>query len=209
MQNYSFNVLEFLEREKLFLKYLQFRPNAPKIARAAQAALLRFDASGFSFETSWDVIHYDRIIELNVAGLLHLNPGGEVLQHTYSFSVSQDKSLIRRYHFDHENNRGRDKPLFHLHYGGKPLPSQIDYNGRVDLNPGFSEPRLFATPMSLALVLEQVFLEFPDEVTDKLYLDNHWKHHVLESQKKILKPYFEECIRLVSNNERIYSQCYH
>jgi hypothetical protein len=208
VKNFKIDVKDFLQRERKLLEYLRNRACSPEIMLAANQSLYNFGKFGYMFEASWIVKHYGRDIQITVAGQVQTDSAGDFSLLTYTLCVCQDNVLLRKFHYDHEANYLRDKPFFHLHYGGKPLPSQAHYDGMEELAPWFSEPRLFSTPMSLALILEQVFLEFPKIDTEKIQKDKNWKGHVLKSQKEILAPYFELCCKKISENECLYSECY-
>jgi hypothetical protein len=198
---------EFLKREKKLLEYLRSRSTACEIALAAKKSFYNFGDNGYTFQASWDVGQGEKSLNITVAGDIELTKG-EFSFFSYVLCVCKNNVVLRKYHYDFECNQGKDKPLFHLQYGGKPLPSLASYGGCEDLAPWLSEPRLFYTPMSLALILEQVFLEFPADVTTKIQKDNSWKGHVRESQKAILAPYFEQCKNKIDNDECLYAECY-
>lgn len=208
MKDFPFNAAEFLQREQKLLNYLRSRTCAPEIMAAATRSFYNYTKSGYMFEASWIVDHHNREVQITVAGQATTTRAGKFSLLTYTLCVCENDILLRKFHYDHESNMGREKPMFHMHYGGKPLPSQTHYDGIEELAPGFSEPRLFSTPMSLALILEQVFLEFPNDQTKRIQDDNSWKGFVLESQKHILLPFFERCCKKISNNECLYSECY-
>jgi len=208
MNSHKIDAKEFLKREKKLLYYLKNRPSAYDIATAASKSCNSFGDDGYIFEASWHVEHGNGGLEITVAGNIEINREGEFTFYSYVLCVCKDNVLLRKYHYDYECNRGRDKPMFHLQYGGLPLPSLASYGGVEELSAWLSEPRLFYTPMSLALILEQVFLEFPNDITNKIQQDNSWKGHVRESQKALLAPYFELCKKKIIDNECLYADCY-
>lgn len=208
MKKYKIDTKKFLEREKKLLDYLRNRTNAHDIAIAAGKSYTSLGKDGYQFESSWNVGHEKGTLKITVAGNIEINGKNGFSFFSYVLSICNGDVLLRKYHYDYECIEGKEKPLFHLQYGGKPLPSQTTYGGVDELSPWLSEPRLFYTPMSLALILEQVFLEFPDDTTNKIQKDNSWKGHVRDSQKELLAPFFELCKKKIDNNECLYAACY-
>ena len=208
MDKYKIDAKVFLKQEKLLLQFLMNHPLAADIKAAARKSHDNFGPLGYAFEASWEADHHGRKLKITVAGQAELNANGNFNLLTYAMCVCENNLLLRKYHYDHESNTNGDKPFFHLQYGGNPLPSQEGCDGQDELASWFSEPRLFSTPMSLVLILEQVFLEFPSKITDRIHNDNYWKNLVVKSQEILLKPYFELCCQKIVNNERLYSECY-
>nr|WP_320050206.1 hypothetical protein [uncultured Desulfuromonas sp.] len=210
MEKLDIDANNFIKMEKKVLGYLRGKTAVKNISSAATDAYYNFDLKhGFNFSTTWKVAACKTgDLDLTVAGLVELDGKGHFTFVSYVFCISRDKCLLRKYHYDCECERGNSKPLYHLQFGGESLPEHEGYRGIDELNCWLSEPRLFYTPMSLALILEQAFLEFRDESTEKIRKDSYWKGLVTASQCEVLKPYFKRCYDKISNNERLYSECY-
>lgn len=212
MKTFPINATGLLDCEKATLDYLRKTPYSWQLANAAEKAFPTLGADGYNFKATWPVVNGRGVLDITVAAYLEIE-NGDYRFLSYVLTVSQidettkNNTILRKYHYDYECQE-KDKPAFHLQYGGKPLPSQDNYDGKEELASWLSEPRLFYTPMSLALLLEQVFLEFRDDDTARLKEDSFWKKHVLRSQREILQPYFESCCQKISKNERLYSECY-
>lgn len=212
MKTFPIEAIAFLDCEKATLEYLRKTPYSWQLASAAGEAFPTLGADGYSFTATWPVLNGRGVLDITVAVYIQIENGdfkflSYVLTVSQKDETTQNDTLLRRYHYDYECQE-KDKPAFHLQYGGQPLPSHDNYEGKGELASWLSEPRLFYTPMSLALLLEQVFLEFPDDDTARLKEDSFWQKHVLRSQRKILQPYFERCCQKISNDERLYSECY-
>lgn len=208
MLAFQVNPKTFLQLDKKLIEYLKNRPYAYTIAASATDAHYKLDDSGYKFETMWSVLHTGDIFDITVAGHMEIDKEGELTFLSYAFCVSRQKMILRKYHYDYECSKGKDKPIFHMQYGGNPLPSSVGYEGVDYLVSWLSEPRLFYTPMSLVLVLDQAFLEFPDDDTERIRKDASWKGHVTAAQREILAPYFTQCLKKIEKNERLYADCY-
>jgi hypothetical protein len=65
------------------------------------------------------------------------------------------------------------------------------------LHPWLSEPRVFHSPMSLALMLDMSLGEFPDADSTKFRSSAEWKGIVREHEDLMLRPFFERCVSLI------------
>src|SRR5205807_1177151 len=72
------------------------------------------------------------------------------------------------------------------------LESQLN-----QLNPWLSEPRLFCSPMSLALLVDMVFHEFPDEPSRKFRDTSEWKDLIRKQETLVLRPFYEKCLDVI------------
>lgn len=131
-------------------------------------------------------------------------------QVTYYLVVGEFKSkkalkpcLRRKYHFDYDMERNiKNHPVFHLQYGGTMSPGLNEYSDSYNsvLYPALSEPRLLYTPMTLSILLNQVFGEFQCEDTRKIYEHDIWKDIVKTNEETVLKPYFAQCTEFFNNH---------
>lgn len=212
MKHFPIDSTNFLASEKSTLEHLRTTPYCWQLATAASKALSTLGTDGYTFNATWPVLNGRGVLDITVAVCLQITNGEfEFLSYVLAVAeedrITKKNNLLRKYHYDYECKE-KEKPAFHLQYGGKPLPSHDNYDGTAELVSWLSEPRLFYTPMSLALLLEQAFLEFPDDLTLKVRKDSFWEKHVLRSQTEILHPYFMSCCQKIANNERLYSECY-
>jgi hypothetical protein len=68
------------------------------------------------------------------------------------------------------------------------------------LHPSLSEPRVFFTPMSLALMLDMTLREFPDPASTKFRATGEWRGIVREHESLVLLPFFEKCVKAVKQS---------
>lgn len=130
----------------------------------------------------------------------------EVAQLSYSVLIGQEahpsRVVARKFHFDFEpgqfRNLAESKPTFHLQICGE-LSGHHRTAGYAEENiahmlPAWSQPRVPSQPMSLALVLNWLFIEFGAEVAVKdARLNPRWRKLVREAEREILKPYYDQC----------------
>jgi hypothetical protein len=104
--------------------------------------------------------------------------------------------IRRKYHFDYdENGQQNNHPIFHLQYAGEITPGLQEYTDHYEniMFPQISEPRLLYPPMTLSLILNQLFWEFRCDITIKIIEDDLWKGIIKENEEIVLKPYFALC----------------
>lgn len=135
----------------------------------------------------------------------------EIAQLSYSVLIGQhtypSMLVARKFHFDFEPARFRNvlesKPTFHLQMCGE-LSAYHQTAGYTEehiahLLPSWSQPRVPTQPMSLALVLNWLFIEFGAEVAVKdARLNPRWRSLVRAAEREILKPYYEACSAFLS-----------
>jgi len=135
---------------------------------------------------------------------------GSAIQNDYSLvsyylaicSRHNDQCVIRRkFHFDYDigqPNQRQDHPKYHVQYAGKNPTGMGDHGPLYEeiLHSPLSEPRFPYTPMSLALLLNSVFVEFATEITSKIAEDNQWRDLILSHEKELLRPYYRNCCNL-------------
>lgn len=115
--------------------------------------------------------------------------------------ASGNCKILRKFHFDYDNGTGTRRqphPRYHFQYAGeKPSGMCVPCEPYENvLYPSLSEPRLPYTPMSLALLLNCVFIEFRTEITNKISEDNQWRNLVEANEEQLLKPFYRNCCNL-------------
>lgn len=144
---------------------------------------------------------------IHVGCLATCSPSGdEITQLSYSILIGEDAypttRVARKFHFDFEpssrRNLAEPKPTYHLQMCGELSGHHVSAGYTEDdirhLLPAWSQPRVPAQPMSLALVLNWLLLEFGCEApVQKARLSPHWRSLVREAEQNVLKPYFDEC----------------
>ena len=120
-------------------------------------------------------------------------------QVSYSLAIcsKDNERLLRRYHFDYalpDVMRRQPHPVFHLQYAGG-LFGHLKAH-RVEhehIDSWLSEPRLFFIPISLALLINVVFKEFPDRNGINVIERGEWRELIKKIEKLFLFPYFRCC----------------
>ncbi|MBI4834519.1 MAG: hypothetical protein HY811_06850 [Planctomycetes bacterium] len=112
-------------------------------------------------------------------------------------------TLFRNFHFDYNpkaNESGH--PFFHLQYGGGTGRS---FGAEYAINitfPSIDLPRISYKPMSLALLMQIVFMHFYDENVVKLREDNDWKSILWNNEQLCWKDYYAECSAYLNSEEK-------
>lgn len=139
--------------------------------------------------------------------------GDDISHLSYSVLIGQNalpsKAVARKFHFDFEpaaaRNVAESKPTFHLQMCGELSPHHIGAgyaDGDIQhLLPSWSQPRIPTQPMSLALVLNWLFIEFGCEAPVRnARTSPRWRSIVREAERSVLKPYYEDCSMFLSMN---------
>lgn len=152
-------------------------------------------------------------LQIIVGGLVTIQSTGKSYSHiSYSLVVgklhSDPKTLMRKFHFDitTSTSHRQPHPLCHLQYCGSAWPymETLGYKkSQVQaLHLGLDEPRIFFWPMSLALLLDMVFREFPDNKSAKFVESPEWKNIIRENEKLLLYPFHQKCSAIINSSER-------
>jgi hypothetical protein len=121
---------------------------------------------------------------------------------------------IRKFHFDYEpsefRNNDEPKPSVHLQICGELSQAHRDA-GYTDKHldawhPRFEKPRIPLPPVSLALLLNWIFVEFQsDSALRPILMTDRWRNLVADAERKILLPYYKNAVDFLSataNNKR-------
>jgi hypothetical protein len=123
----------------------------------------------------------------------------------YSDANNEVSKLMRKFHFDFVANTCFEerKPVYHLQYGGSATPTmkklEIDDS---DILPWLSVPRLNSLPVNLALLLDTIFCEFPNEVTMSITERSEWRDHVKNNEQLMLKDYYAKVNEFFQNTHK-------
>ena len=204
-----------IENEQTTLKFLMdsafILEKYPELARDARNAFFKNAADrSFSFESHIDVSHDGYRRRVFVGGLLSLDATGCYDDVSYYLMICRDivipSYVLRKFHFDVAlpgKSRRRLHPLFHLQYCGKLSPRLTGLGFSIEhLEKWLSEPRLWYTPVSVALLLHCLFREFRDEVSHKLSQRKEWLELVKANENLVLRPYFQNSFEFFSNKEK-------
>jgi hypothetical protein len=118
--------------------------------------------------------------------------------------VDSKYKMIRKYHFDYvpdEIKSRQPHPVFHLQYAGKlSLKLQkleLEHN---HMDQWLSEPRLFYSPVSLALIINIILTEFPNPTTYKIISTNEWRSQIKKNENLVLAPFYKMCHALTGSS---------
>jgi hypothetical protein len=118
---------------------------------------------------------------------------------TYYLAVGKTKrgkmQLIRKYHFDYalpDTTHRQPHPVFHLQYAGRAAPALKELNDE-HLFVWLDEPRIYFMPMSLALLINLILKEFPDENNTKIRESGEWRGLIRRNEDLLIKPYCDVC----------------
>lgn len=141
--------------------------------------------------------------------------GHHIERSSYSLTICRGErersQILRKLHFDYEPIQQRAplecKPSIHIQVCGKLMP-QLERAGykSEDLKawfPSLEKPRIPGMPMSLALLLNWLLLEFESDLTAAKILRNHeWRNIVARAESTVLAPYFKSCAGFFTNPGR-------
>ena len=170
---------EFVTLEKKTLSIL--RNNLCKrrpllhIATDVNKCLFSKNLCSFAFSTYWDVGYMDEDCRIFLGALVEKIPKrNKILYMSYYVCIVEGREppnkILRKFHFDYVSGGTRSKvphPRFHLQYGGE-LPPGMTERGIKDehiklLLPKVKQPRILFTPVTIALLMNMLFYEFPTE----------------------------------------------
>jgi hypothetical protein len=125
--------------------------------------------------------------------------------------TDKPKKVLRKFHFDYVTGRAGQRerhPRFHLQYCGG-LPLAMKNLGITDelmelLEPHVDGPRIFFTPMTLGLLMNMAFYEFPCDATEEIRKRGDWQNLVRENEKRILIPFYQKCVHFAGNEDFVF-----
>jgi len=179
--------------------------------------------SGFHFFSHVDVCHRQLPIKRNgsrVYSNLSLIIGVDIRQDehgnysniSYCLGVVRTlqrnrRAIWRKFHFDLTvpgAQRRQAHPISHLQYGGELNHSWRELGFRdsqtKDFQSQLSEPRVQFCPMSLALIFDLIFREFPDQETVEFRSSREWIQIVRNHEDAVLLPYYRKCVDTIGEN---------
>lgn len=192
----------YQKHELATLNFLRTSPtvatNFSMLARDAEYAYFRIKnaQAGYGFE-SWLEADLDgtrrRIFfggKVDVENGLHT---GSSYYLAFGKNLQTPEALIRKIHFDFQPQAGQsDKPVFHMQYAGQ-LSRTLRDCGCTDqsLQPKESKPRIPFIPVSLALLLDIIFVESLDGNCSRLHNSSEWCDLVKSNETAFLDPFFD------------------
>lgn len=135
--------------------------------------------------------------------LEHSSECGEVPESWNIYPITQGYHVLRRFHFDIDmNNDDREKPRFHLQYGGN---LEASYLGIKDIQyklfSPLDHPRIPHQPYDIVMLLDFILREFNLGGHDVIN-DTGWNKHLIEIEKIWLKPYYDGILRRLEATSR-------
>lgn len=168
----------------------------------------------FNFESNIDISLDGKAArngKAHIGTLIKFENAQQYEQVSYSLSICENRGqkerIVRKYHFDYalpDPNSRQPHPIFHMQYGGelyKHLRTSNMQHDHLDL--WLSEPRLIYMPMSLALIINLIFKEFPNENSLQIIEQSNWRSLVRKNEKLLLQPYFRSCHSFLNSNTNL------
>jgi hypothetical protein len=218
---------DLVESEMSVLSYLKDHPYIkelqPNFALHAAQYLERnrLDKLRFEFFSYVDVSHASvrrsgaqagsrasPNMRLIIATRIERLPKNEFGNVTYCFAICRARgggryTILRKFHFDVTcaGTRLQEQPRFHVQYCGEMIPQMTQMGCKADqldqMHPWLSEPRIFIPPISLALLLDMAFHEFPDAQSAKFRQDPYWRSLIRKQENLILLPFHNKCSEII------------
>lgn len=155
----------------------------------------------FRFESHFDISKKDWKGYANISSEIVTQDGNCFKSVSYNLTIYENNEtssrVLRKFHFDYAPSRinyRHPHPVFHLHYGGR-LSGELKNMNLVEshLCQKFDSPRICYYPISLALLINFVLMEFPDEKNKKFLERSEWRTLIRRNEKLILAPFFKKC----------------
>ena len=182
--------------------FYQYQPELEKFANDANTYYHRFykfkNLNEFKFESELNIKVDGKDGIAHIGSLVNRKDENNINRTTHYVAICKEgeKKLLRKFHFDYDplNQNSKSHPLFHLQYAGKLTP-RLKEKGIEDnqLESWLSEPRLFYFPLSLALLINLIWKEFPSLKTSKLSETSEWRCLVKRNEELIIAPFFSGC----------------
>ena len=169
----------------------------------------------FRFLMYWDVDYMNKDCRLVLgADVSKERSGSKIANSSYFICVIEGTGspvkILRKFHFDYVTSRldrRQVHPRFHLQYCGSLSP--IKFLGISDdliepLDPDVDGPRIFFRPMTLGLLMNIVFHEFPCSDTEDIRKRGEWLNLIRENEKIVLVPFYKKCAQLAGNKNFVF-----
>jgi hypothetical protein len=200
------NEIFTLERLKNDIFLAQWKSSLYKDASYAYYQARKL--SSFNFESSFEINVDNNPGTAFIGGkVIPSNDGNSYDLLSYYLAICRNEEMknepLRKLHFDYtepDPSHRQPHPIFHFQQPGKLTRAMTEAGCNIDhLYPWLSEPRLPYMPMSLALLINLVFSEFPDEKTTRFIEHTEWRHLIHKNEVLLLYPYYEQCYKFVDN----------
>ncbi len=214
----SYSEFVALERKTLvlFRNTLCLKPTLRHTGEDAQKCLGSKNRGVFAFCTHWDVEYMGEDSRIFLGALVEKTPERDkILEMSYYVCIMEGrdapKKILRKFHFDYVTEAGKKKqphPRFHLQYGGE-LPPGMKQWGIEDkhiqaLLPKVKQPRIFFAPVTIGLLMNTLFYEFPTDDTNYIKKERAWLNLIRDNERKILVPFYERCAHLAGKDTIVF-----
>lgn len=203
LKSLELRTLQFLSNCKVINEeegFVNFLSTA-KICSNALSAKKKLLKSPIDFQSYFNLVIGKKWQRFHIGSLIQ----SDYSQVTYYLAICdynvtcQTCEIRRKFHFDYDNGNGPSRqphPRYHIQYAGT-KPSGMGNHGddhyESVLYSQLSEPRFHYAPMSLALLLNCVFVEFRTEITNKISEDDNWRELIKRNEIELLEPYYRKC----------------
>jgi len=173
--------------------------------------------SRFAFHNYWDTNYRNITCRVFIGAEVNKqNAGSKIADMSYCICIFEmvDKPVrvLRKFHFDYiteRPDRRERHPRFHLQYCGGLPPAMkslgVTANLIAPLLPEIEGPRIFSTPITLGLLMNLAFHEFPCDETEEIRNRGEWRNLVRENEKQVLVPFYQRCSQLAGNDRISFS----
>lgn len=199
--------LDFFRDDKILWQYYtQFATKANDLY-----AKIKISHNFFDFESYLEIPLHRRVGKAYVGGLIVPSTNGKTYENvTYSLAICEKKStgdvLLKKIHFDYTDPTqcsSQPHPVFHFQHPGELTPLLAkDGLKNGHLASWLSEPRLPFCPMSLAFLVNYIFMEFRSEHSEKFIQRGEWRRVIRKNEELLLEPYYRNCFRFVEKRRK-------
>ena len=166
----------------------------------------------FRFGFHWDVHYMGKECRLFLGADVWKQEDGDYIANTsYCMCLVEGRDkpnkVLRKFHFDYVTERSDRKqphPRFHLQYCGglPPFLTSLGITKKLmePLVPEVEGPRIFFRPMTLGLLMNIAFHEFPCGDTDQIKKKGEWLNLVRDNERVVLKPFYSKCADLAGKD---------
>ncbi|MCK4765609.1 MAG: hypothetical protein KAW12_25640 [Candidatus Aminicenantes bacterium] len=170
----------------------------------------RLSSFRFDFETNFNIIIGGKEGTAYIGALIELSDDDTIKNVSYYAAIAGkgESKLLRKFHFDYvpvepaSSSYRQPHPVFHLQYAGE-LSRKLQEMGLTNshMDEKLKEPRLYYSPISLALLINLIVVEFSGEKTWKLTRNPEWRSMIRKNEDLILKPFYQRCCDFFSNRD--------
>jgi len=203
------NEINTLERLKDDTFLAQWKSSLVKDANIAYYQATQ--STCFVFESSFEIKVDNKPGMAFIGGkIIPSNDGNSYDLITYYLAICRGdegkNKPLRKLHFDYavlKSSYRQPHPVFHFQQPGELTPAMEEAGCNIDhLDPWLSEPRLPYRPMSLALLINLVFKEFPEEKSLNFIERTEWRTLIKKNEELLLYPYYEQCYKFVDKRKK-------